>query len=356
MIAMMQNSHILQTTFWAEIKGRNGWEPEYLTWSDQNGLTIAAALVLIKKIPLLSTFTQSCMIYIPKGPVMDWADRESASKVLADLKELGKRKNAIFMKIDPDLEIGVGLPGSEVYSSEKVGIDIKQKLEQDGWQFSSEQIQFRNTVLLDLTLDEVDLLARMKQKTRYNIFLANRKGVTVRIGTPADYPILYRMYAQTAYRDGFAIRDEGYYQFVWNFLYQKEMAFPLLAEVDGSPVSAVILFIFARRAYYFYGMSTADHREKMPNHLLQWEAIKFSKNKGCLVYDFWGAPDSYYENDPLWGVYRFKEGFNGHVFAGLGAWDFVFEPLFFKVYSQFIPRLMELLRKLGRRRIAEEMT
>ncbi len=355
LIASLKNTHILQTSYWAEIKVLTGWRAEYLKWRDDSGKIIAASLVLIKHLPIIDKVIDYSIIYVPKGPVLDWNDRATVQQVLFDLKIYGHNKKAVFMKIDPDLVIGNGLPGAENYESDATGQEIQNILISNGWHFSAEQIQFRNTILLDLTLGEDELLGRMKQKTRYNIALARRKGVNIRIGSQVDFPLLFSLYAQTALRDGFAIRDEGYYQFVWNTLYNGGNAVPLIAEVDGKPVSAIVLFMFAKRAYYFYGMSSGEQREKMPNHLLQWEAIRYANAHGCLAYDFWGAPDSNDEMDPLWGVYRFKEGFNGRLLAGLGAWDLILHPHFFKVYSQSIPKILDFMRRLGRRRLKREV-
>jgi lipid II:glycine glycyltransferase (peptidoglycan interpeptide bridge formation enzyme) len=138
-------------------------------------------------------------------------------------------------------------------------------------------------------------------------------------------------------------------------LFDAGVAVPFIAEVDSTPVSAIMLFMFAQKAYYFYGMSTGEQREKMPNHLLQWEAIRHAKAAGCVVYDFWGAPDLFDDSDPMWGVFRFKDGFNGTIVSGIGAWDYVFKSGLFKVYSEMIPAILNFMRKMGRKRISDEV-
>ena len=125
-------------------------------------------------------------------------------------------------------------------------------------------------------------------------------------------------------------------------------AIPLIAEVDGEPVAAIILFMFGERAYYVYGMSRDAHREKMPTYLLQWEAIKRAKSAGCDVYDLWGAPDEFNENDSMWGVYRFKEGLGGDVERTLGAWDYAGNKLLYKLYTDVMPRILNLMRSRGK--------
>lgn len=355
LISKLPNVHILQSSHWAAIKAGVGWQSDYLLWKDTSGSVKAAALVLIKSIPLLSRLKGSCILYIPRGPLLDWSDFELRSRVLDDLISYAREKKGVFIKIDPELQVGNGLPGSDDYLSVAPGSEVFEVLNQTGWEYSSSQVQFRNTVLLDLCLSEAELLGRMKQKTRYNIALAGRKGVVVRRGDENDFPVLYRMYVATALRDGFAIRDKKYYTSVWSRLFRDGLAVPLLAEVEGETVSGMVMFMYAARAYYFYGMSTGEHREKMPNHLLQWEAIRSARENGCTVYDFWGAPDSFNENDILWGVYRFKEGFNGQTVAGLGAWDYILNPQLFFFYQRIIPAVLKVMRVIGRQRIAQEI-
>jgi lipid II:glycine glycyltransferase (peptidoglycan interpeptide bridge formation enzyme) len=204
--------------------------------------------------------------------------------------------------------------------------------------------------LIDLRLDEEQLLANMKQKTRYNIRLAQRKGVAVRAASLAELPLLYRLYAQTAARDNFVIRDEQYYLRLWSTMMQAGMAEPLIAEVQGEPVAGVVIFRFGRKAWYMHGMSSLAHREKMPNYLLQWEAMRRARAAGCEVYDLWGAPDEFVESDPLWRVYRFKEGLGGKVVRHLGAWDLPIRGSAYWVYTRFLPRLLEVMRRRGKQR------
>jgi lipid II:glycine glycyltransferase (peptidoglycan interpeptide bridge formation enzyme) len=218
---------------------------------------------------------------------------------------------------------------------------------------------------VDLHLSEAELLARMKQKTRYNIRLSEKKGVGLRIGTASDLELLYKMYAETSVRDGFVIREEDYYKTVWKTFMANEQvtvpnnrlpyAEPLIAEVDSEPVAAIFVFYFAGRAYYVYGMSRSAHREKMPSHLLQWGAIKRAKAKGCTVYDLWGAPDVFDESDSMWGVYRFKEGLGGTVVRTLGAWDFTPNPFWYRLYSEVIPRVLNVMRLRGKAKTRQSL-
>ena len=132
-------------------------------------------------------------------------------------------------------------------------------------------------------------------------------------------------------------------------------AFPLIAEVAGEAIAAIFLFVFAGRGYYVYGMSRSLHREKMPTYLLQWEAIKRAKARGCVVYDLWGAPDAFDESDSMWGVYRFKEGLGGMVVRTLGAYDFVPNYLWYKLYADVMPRVLDVMRSRGRARTRQTL-
>jgi lipid II:glycine glycyltransferase (peptidoglycan interpeptide bridge formation enzyme) len=162
------------------------------------------------------------------------------------------------------------------------------------------------------------------------------------------------MYAETSVRDGFVIRDESYYMTVWKLFMKSSAvsgqpsAIPLIAEVNNEPVAAIFLFMFAGRAYYVYGMSRDLHREKMPTYLLQWEAMKLAKTNGCGGYDLWGAPEEFNENDSMWGVYRFKEGLGGEVIRSLGAYDFAPNKLWYKLYTEIMPRVLDVMRSRGK--------
>jgi lipid II:glycine glycyltransferase (peptidoglycan interpeptide bridge formation enzyme) len=302
--------------------------------------------------------------------------------VLNDLQSFAKKQGAIFLKMDPDIVLGTGIPDSVDDVIDENGQAVMSELKRRGWRYSSDQIQFKNTILIDLNPSEEELLAYMKQKTRYNIRLAQKKGVSVRVGKLEDLPMLYKMYAETSVRDGFVIRNEEYYKTVWETFmtnaksqvsslqspnspildsqspitnYQLPFSEPLIAEVNNEPVAAIFVFYFAGRAYYVYGMSRDVHREWMPAYLLQWEAIKRAKAKGCAIYDLWGAPDLFDENDSMWGVYRFKEGLGGKVVRTLGAWDYTPNRLWYKMYSEIIPPVLDLMRTRGKARTKQNL-
>ncbi len=347
-IAGLPDPHLLQTREWGALKQKYGWKPIHLIWKDNEGRISAAAMVLEKRVSPGGFSSGFSILYTPRGPLLDWSNGDLRREVLADLAHLARRQKAIFIKVDPEIRLGAGIPGTEKAVEDEEGSRTTEEMTAAGWRFSREQIQFRNTAVLDLTGSEDDWLARMHQKTRYNLRLAIKKGVTVRQGGVDDLQLLYRMYAETSVRDGFVIRDSQYYLNLWKCYMDHGMAVPLIAEVETQPVAGLILFHFQKRAWYLYGMSRDVHREKMPNYLLQWEAMKLARAKACQVYDLWGAPDTFNKNDSMQGVFRFKDGLGAKVVRTAGAWDFASRPIFYRLYSDILPRLLDVMRRRGR--------
>jgi len=319
--------HVLQSWEWGAFKARHGWAATRWVLRDEGGTPRAAALVLRRRLARLPWG----VMYVPKGPILDHADDQAWEAVLAHLERLARGGRAIFVKIDPDVRADTS--------------SVTERLRERGWRPSAEQIQFRNTMTLDLRQDEESLLAAMKSKWRYNVRLAERRGVTVRPGGVDDLPLLYDLYRETALRDGFVIRPLSYYRDAWNSFIERGLAQPLIAEVAGDAVAMVILFRFGERAWYMYGASRDRHRDKMPNHLLQWQAIRWAKAASCSVYDLWGAPDELDEGDPLWGVYRFKQGFGAAWVRHIGAYDAPTSRLGYWLYSGAKPRVLALMRR-----------
>ncbi len=324
-LASILGAHVLQSWEWGEIKSRYGWTPTRLMFVE-NGVPCAAAQVLRRPLPR----TPFGVLYVPKGPALDYSDARLFDAVLSELEQYARGQNAIFVKIDPD--ILAGSPAASILPGR-------------GWRVSDEQIQFRNTVMLDLTRTEEELLAGMKPKWRYNLRLAQKKGVRVEPGSVADLPLFYDLYAETGARDGFLIRQFPYYRDVWTTMLNAGRAQLLFARLGAEAIAALMLFVFARRAWYFYGASCNAHRDLMPNHLLQWEAIRWSKANGCAAYDFWGAPDRLEEGAPMYGVYKFKLGFGGEFVERVPAHDFVVNPFLYWLYAVVRPRYLARLRR-----------
>jgi lipid II:glycine glycyltransferase (peptidoglycan interpeptide bridge formation enzyme) len=273
------------------------------------------AQVLFRELPLGLK-----LAYIPRGPVGNWFP-----SLVPALDALCKTHGAFMLKIEPDHAWDEALANS---------------LQQASFRESIQTVQPPRSILIDLDTDEESILARMKQKTRYNIRLAGRKGVSVRAWD--DLASFASMTQETAERDAFGAHNQSYLQKAYDLFQPEGKCELLVAEFEGEPVAALMVFTQGSRAWYLYGASRNIHREKMPTYILQWEAIRWAKTQGCNQYDLWGIPDadetileSQFSNrsDGLWGVYRFKRGFGGQVRRTMGAWDRVYNPIAYRLYT-----------------------
>ena len=304
------NAHLLQTGEWGELKAAFGWKPVRVV-DGESGVQI-----LFRKLALGFTIG-----YIPKANV----DRS----LWSEIDSVCRQNHAIFLKVEPDL--WEDLPTSPL------------PMKHDQFQISPHNIQPPRTIIVDIKGSEEETLARMKQKTRYNIRLAEKKKVTVRAWD--DIATFYKMMVLTGERDGFGVHSLQYYKQAYQLLHPKQMGELLLAKYDGKPLAALFVARYGNRAYYLYGASTDEERNRMPTYLLQWEAMKWAKACGCEEYDLWGVPDedektleANFEtrSDGLWGVYRFKRGFGGQLKRAMQAIDRVYNPLLYWVYLHFI--------------------
>jgi peptidoglycan pentaglycine glycine transferase (the first glycine) len=307
------NAHLLQTGEWGELKSAFGWEPVRLVLGNGAGVQI-----LFRRLPLGLT-----LAYLPKPA---FSDRRSAfnEKFWAELDATCHKHRAIFLKIELD-----------AWENETDSPDMSHS----ALRTSTHNIQPSRTIIVDLAGTEDDILARMKQKTRYNIRLAQKKGVTVR---PWDnLPAFHQMMLITGGRDGFGVHSLEYYQRAYELFHPTGMVELLVAEYEGRPLAALMVFARGRRAWYVYGASNDQERNRMPTYLLQWEAMRWARSKGAKEYDLWGVPDEDEEtleahfterSDGLWGVYRFKRGFGGEVKRAAQAMDRVYNPLLYVLY------------------------
>ncbi|HXW00415.1 MAG TPA: peptidoglycan bridge formation glycyltransferase FemA/FemB family protein [Anaerolineae bacterium] len=318
------HGHLLQSWAWGELKSRFGWTALRLYVGE------GAAQILFRRLPLGLT-----LAYIPKGPVVNWEDNEQAHALFAAIHAEAKKRQAILLKVEPNLNLGATHPLRE----SALHLDPVNFLTQAGFH-PADTIQPRTSLVIDLNGDEAALLAAMKQKTRYNIRLAEKKGITVRQGSAAHVAIFHQLALITASRDSFGVHSLDYYQAAYT-LFAPDRCALLMAEFEGQPLAALMVFRQGQKAYYFYGASSNEYRNLMAPYLLQWAAIRWAKNQGCTHYDLWGIPDADLasleaeferRNDGLWGVYRFKRGFGGQWLQSVGAYDYVYNPLLYQIY------------------------
>jgi peptidoglycan pentaglycine glycine transferase (the first glycine) len=340
-LAKMPHAHILQTWEWGEFKYETtGWQP--LRWAFRYaGSDEIVAMCSMGKFSI----APFCVMYAPKGPALDYSNTALVDDILTVFKQQAKQHRAIWLKIDPDIAYTTGVPNEADDAIAEHGHTLKHKLETTGWRLSADQIQFRNTITIDLSRSEDDMLMAMSGNTRRKVRQAEKKDVTIREGTLNDLDMLYALYSTTGDRNEFLIRPKEYYLKLWRYFMESDLAHVLIAEYENKPIAHVILFHFGQTCWYFYGASANEERERMPTYALQWEAMKWAKNRGYTVYDMWGAPDIFDESDSMWGVYMFKQGFRGTVERRLGAWDYAPYPFLYKLYAEVYPQLLAWMRR-----------
>lgn len=334
-IAHHPNAHLLQMGGWGELKKDFGWKPMRFILDSETG-----AQILFRRLPLGLTLG-----YMPKpvfalsGGSNDFLRPEVEGQLSVNSKQLSvvsdqfwrevdlicKQNRAVFLKVEPDTWIN------------------EFDLQLSTFKLSNHNIQPPRTIVISLKENEEQILARMKPKCRYNIRLAGKKGVTIR--TWDDLPAFHEMMTVTGGRTNFGVHTLEYYQRAYELFHPKGTCELLVAEYEDTSLAALMVFANAKRAWYVYGASNDEERNRMPTYLLQWEAIRWAKARGCEEYDLWGVPDenedvleSNFEtrHDGLWGVYRFKRGFGGQLKRAAQALDRVYNPLLYWAYLKYV--------------------
>lgn len=285
---LVNNMHICQSSEWGEVKNKIGTP----------AVRVGEVQFTLHKVPLLLFNVGYC----PKVDVekIDWEQ----------LKAAGKEHSCIFIKVEPNqpfnhLTIQPLRPSKPIFATQ--------------------------TILLDLTKSEEELLVGMKQKTRYNVRLAQKKGVVVEERSdPKALEIFLKLQKETAKRQGFFVHPDSYYRTVWEVLHLKGMAYLLIAEVENIPVVAWLLLKYQDTLYYPYGGSSTEFKKYMASNLMMWEAIRLGKRLGCKTFNMWGATDD--KSDPWYGFTRFKLGYGGQLVSSPGAYDLVLKPVWYKVF------------------------
>ncbi len=278
----------------------------------------------------------------------------------------GRQAGAAFLKIEPELP---DTPANRAL------------LHSYGFTPSPQTVQPPSTIVLDLTGDEETILQSMKSKWRYNVRLAERKGVTVRPMTRADLPAFAELMAVTGQRDGFGIHSPDYFATAFDLLTPTWARF-LLAEFEQQPLAAIVVAAAGATACYLWGASSDRERSRMPNHALQWAGMRWAKAQGATRYDFWGIPDELgrlaaamrggdgsgmpsdalpldleaLPHTDLWGVYRFKQGFGGQIVRAVGAWDLPVNLISYRIYTSGLTaqRWLREAQTLAQRRFDAE--
>ena len=300
-----------QSVYWQQVKNNWGWEG--VVSRGEDGKIKGACGVLIQKIPALHT----SFLYAPRGPVCDLHDRQVLGELKAGIDVLAGRYNAHTLKWDPD-----------VAANDTEFLAIMQEMGfsrfygPDGFETIQARFNYRLPIL---GRSEEELLQNLTQKTRYNVRVAQKKGVTVQVCGPERLEDFHRLMQVTGERDHFNIRPQEYFARMLSAL--GEHARLYLAFYEGQPVSGALATNYAKKTCYVYGASDNVYRNVMPNYLMQWEMIRWAVQTGCEVYDFQGISGNLSEeNNPMYGLYRFKRGFNGQIDELAGEFNFEYHP------------------------------
>ncbi len=294
----MNNTHPLQSTAWEEF--RNKWG-NITTRINGNLLTLHKVPLLGKKIGIFE-----------KGPI-------PTKQMLEELKEFGRKNNLIFIKLEPN-----------VLKNQKT-IDL---LKNSG-AVSGKTLFTPTTFWIDLTKSEEELFKNISPKTRYNIRLAQKKGVTVKEdNSNKAFEKYIELQKETVARDKFYAHSEKYHRLMWQVLHKRGIAHLLIAKFNNEIITTWILFVWKDFLYYPYGASTHKYKNVMANNLMMWEAIKFGRKLGLKTFDLWGREVGK-------GFTKFKEGYNPKVIEFLGTWDLVINKPMYYLY-----RLIESIRWL----------
>ena len=323
-IFLEQSSYgnFMQSSYWAEIK--NNWIHTHITVKNKHGMIDGMMLLLIKRIPILNT----ALLYAPRGPVCDMHNTDVLYRLKQEILKVQCQYNAFMLKIDPMIE------DTDSKSIENLcTLGFEHHWERDGY----DTVQCRENYVLDIgghTQDEI--FNSFKPKWRYNIRLAQKKGVVCRPYGVERLDDFCRLMQETSERDGFKMRSKAYFEKM--LLNMNGHCRLYMCYWNDIPLSGAIAVNYAGKTCYVYGASSNEHRNLMPNYLMQWTMIQWAMETDCCLYDFQGIPYYTDKTHPNYGVYRFKQGFNGRVLRYAGEFDYVFRP----TMNEFVHRMLKM--------------
>ena len=299
--------HFCQSHLWG--KQKTAWKFQAVASRGDDGKIRGSIGVMIRKAPVFPV----SMLYICRGPVCDLEDTETLAELVEGAKALAKQHRGYVIKIDPYVSVTNTAFKAEL---EKLGFRCMQ----DGKNF--EGIQPRFVMHLDVegkTEDEV--IASFTQSHRRKVRTGPKKGVEVKICGQEMIPEFTRIMVETGLRDNFVTRDERYFSNMLKNLGEHCRLY--MAFCEGQPIAGTLAIHFGDKVWYLYGASSNVKRETMPNYLLQWEMIRWAIENKCRIYDFRGVSGDLDENNPLYGLYKFKKGFNSELVEFIGEFDLV---------------------------------
>lgn len=322
------STSLMQSMNWADVK--KGWESEYVYLEEDGKIVMAMSLVIRKIIGSKS------MIYAPRGPVGDVYDIQKVKKITEEVDKIAKKYNAFVFRFDPERYYDEKL--EEMYVKE--GYKVRNR------KFGkNELIQPRYNMILNISgKTEEEVFKGYSEKTRYNVRVAKRKGVTVRYSRDVeDLKTFYNLYVVTGIRDKIASRPYDYFERMLNTFDENHMRI-YIAEFEGEALSAAIAINYGKKTFYLYGASSNEKRNLMPNYLMQQEMIEWAIETGCDLYDFGGV----FILDKSNGLYKFKEGFcrQEGVTEFIGEIDKVYNRFWYFAFTRLVPIYQKIAKSI----------
>lgn len=322
----------LQSDFWASFKAEQGWMPLRLSLDLEGAARGLPLSVLIRNLP-----AGFCFAYVPHGPEgeIPVADRPAfLAELSRKLRPLLPRRCA-FIRYDPPWYAAEAVVEGEAGSPRAQGVEALRPIVGPPLRRAAADVQPPDTVLVDLRPGEDGILAAMKAKWRYNVRLAEKKGVVVESAGLEAVPEFYELYRATSRRDKIALHPEAYYARLFALAAERRAAgIPgtpdlrlWIARHEGRALAAIVTLFRGEEAVYLYGASSDEKRNLMPAYALQWAAMRAAKASGCSRYDLFGIPPSDDPAHPMSGLYKFKTGFGGEIAHRAGSWDFPLDRL-----------------------------
>ena len=310
-----KNGHFLQTSFWGRVK--DDWKWFGVICRNREGSITGTLAVLLRRI----SKTPYHLMYAPRGPVCDLDDSDTIKSLIEAAKIEGKKYNAYKLKIDKDAPAE-----NDIYKSFMLSMGFRLKKRTLGF----EDFQCRHVFRLNLNgKTEEEIFSSFYPKHRYNIRLALKRGVKIKICTKEDVKAFSDIMNATGKRDGFSVPHAEHFAKILDAF--SENARLYIAYYDHAPIAGALAVRCGGKVWYFYGGSLNFHRNVMPNYLLQWEMIKWAIESNCEIYDFRGVSGNTDKSSPLYGLYRFKKGFNGEFIEFLGETDLILNPFADKI-------------------------
>lgn len=306
-----KNGSFMQSLAWPKVK--NNWDYDGILSRGSDGAIHGAMLVLIQRAPVIG----ASFLYAPRGPVCDFDDAETLKDLTEGVRVLAKKYRAYLFKMDPDVRIS---DTSFIELAKSLGY----RYNKGGDNFETIQPRFNYRLNTENRTEE-ELFANLTQKTRYNVRVAIKRGVEVRVCGKEMLDEFVRIYRTTGERDGFNTRPKSYFERMLDALGDDCRLY--MGFYQGQAIAGAISTQYAGKTCYVYGASDNVYRNVMPNYLVQWEMIKWAVEGGCSVYDFQGVSGVLDESNPLYGLYRFKRGFNGELVELAGEFDIMFKPV-----------------------------